>query len=261
MGKICNLNRKTYIYVLEDPETKEVKYVGKTVSSLKHRLSQHLNDFRGKSYKSNWIRKLKSKNLIPIIKIIDIVTWEDSAKVEMYWIQYFSEYFNLTNLSLGGEGALGNIKTEEQILKLRKSLRKNSRPVYKYTLKGKFLSKYNSCAEAAEILSLRRENINQCCLFKKKSHGNFIWSYNPPNIFDFSKYIHDKVDYSKRDNNKNTFFLKRKIISITHMDSDMEIITNSMKDASFITGVSLPSISRECNFISPTVGRFRFKFK
>lgn len=48
------------IYSLNDPETGEVRYVGKTVSPLYKRLSSHYRD-KSKSYKTFWIYSLKKK--------------------------------------------------------------------------------------------------------------------------------------------------------------------------------------------------------
>lgn len=49
-----NLNENTIIYVLKDPETKEIRYVGKTVSSLQKRLKQHIYDTKkSKNHRSN----------------------------------------------------------------------------------------------------------------------------------------------------------------------------------------------------------------
>ena len=61
------------IYVLIDPETNEIRYVGKTIQSLKVRLTNHLYSVsKHNPYKFNWIQQLKSKKLIPIIMEIEI---------------------------------------------------------------------------------------------------------------------------------------------------------------------------------------------
>lgn len=263
MGKICDENRDTYIYTLEDPDTKSVRYVGKTVSPLKHRLSQHLTDTRGRTHKNNWIKQLLSNGKYPIIRIVDIVPWGISAEEEILWISYFSQHFNLTNLSFGGEGALGNKKTLEQIAKLRISLLKNSRSVHQYTLDGVYIQTFNSCSEAAEYYKLRRENINQCCLLRKKSHGGFIWSYKQKNEFSIEEYTHKPKDYKTMNLTNNSFVKKKRKVCITHRDTDVIILTDSVKAASFITKVSTASVSRECNGLNKTttpLNNFKFKF-
>lgn len=62
-----NENVETLIYVLKDPETKVMRYVGKTVHTLQRRLSQHLYDSRTKekrNHRLNWNLKGKTKSLI-----------------------------------------------------------------------------------------------------------------------------------------------------------------------------------------------------
>lgn len=36
-------NAKTFLYILKDPETEEIRYVGKTVKKLEHRLKEHIS--------------------------------------------------------------------------------------------------------------------------------------------------------------------------------------------------------------------------
>lgn len=56
------------IYSLNDPLTNEIRYIGYTKGSLKKRLKEHIYDSnRNKSHKCNWIRKLRSVGLNPVI--------------------------------------------------------------------------------------------------------------------------------------------------------------------------------------------------
>jgi hypothetical protein len=88
-----------YIYTLSDPNTNEVRYVGKTINT-KRRYKQHLYDKRQTSHKHSWIKSLKDIGLKPIMNIIEECNdnWEER---EIYWI---SKYDNLTNHKLGGNG-------------------------------------------------------------------------------------------------------------------------------------------------------------
>ena len=56
---------KGKIYILIDPNTNEIRYVGMTKLSLKHRLSLHLKEKKKITYKSHWIYSLKNNNQIP----------------------------------------------------------------------------------------------------------------------------------------------------------------------------------------------------
>jgi group I intron endonuclease len=96
------------IYVLVDPDTLEIRYIGQTINSVEKRLQQHIGAAkRGKkSYLYNWIRKLLNKNKAP--KIITIQNNAIFNESEKYWIQQYRNLdFNLLNLTDGGEGNLG----------------------------------------------------------------------------------------------------------------------------------------------------------
>lgn len=97
--------QNVHIYVLKDPETGEVRYVGKTKRSLKVRLKGHLKD-KSKNYKCAWIYSLKTRNLLPTIESIERTSDESWQEREMYWIQYYKELrARLTNSNRGGAGA------------------------------------------------------------------------------------------------------------------------------------------------------------
>jgi hypothetical protein len=93
-----------FIYVLKDPISEEIRYVGQT-NNLERRYSRHLaNSLNEKSheyqtYKSRWIRKIISENSFPIIEIIEECnSYLESNKKEKYYIERFTENgFKLTN--------------------------------------------------------------------------------------------------------------------------------------------------------------------
>lgn len=98
---------KTYIYTLAHPETKEIRYVGKT-TNLKRRYYQHFNTKICKKLSNkhlgNWLSSILNKGLKPSIEIIEECTnnWIES---EQYWIQQLKYWgFDLLNITKGGEG-------------------------------------------------------------------------------------------------------------------------------------------------------------
>lgn len=92
-----------YIYSLNDPDTDEIKYVGKT-NDPKRRIAEHLID-RTKSYKNSWIKGLLQKNKNPNLKIIEECFESNWEERERYWIKYYKDLgYSLTNLTDGGEG-------------------------------------------------------------------------------------------------------------------------------------------------------------
>lgn len=70
-------NIKTFIYVLIDPRTNEIRYVGKTVNP-KNRFKAHkcLKAAKG-GHLSSWISHLRKLNLCPEMQIIEEVNAEN----------------------------------------------------------------------------------------------------------------------------------------------------------------------------------------
>lgn len=101
--------RVTRIYVLRDPRTGEVRYVGKTALSLAGRMSAHRRDARGgrQTHSAKWIRALLRAGIEPIAQVIEEVA-EGWAERERFWIAHFrAQGARLTNLADGGGGVIG----------------------------------------------------------------------------------------------------------------------------------------------------------
>lgn len=116
------------IYKLIDPISNEVRYIGKTKNSLTKRLYEHftIRNLQTNTHKNNWIKKLITLNLRPLIEIIEIVDEISWIEREMYWIKFFKDNgANLTNTTDGGEGAFGFKMPKESIKKALETRRKN----------------------------------------------------------------------------------------------------------------------------------------
>ena len=93
--------KEVKIYKLIDPRNGNIRYVGKTINSLKYRLYKHIYDKPlHNTYKFNWIQSLKILGLKPEIELIEICDDSNWRERERYWIAY---YDNLTNNTTGGE--------------------------------------------------------------------------------------------------------------------------------------------------------------
>ena len=79
----------TQIYVLIDPRTEEIRYVGKTVKSLKARVADHRRRF-------DWN---------PRIELVQEVLDDFWQEAERYWIAYYRSIgCDLVNVAKGGAG-------------------------------------------------------------------------------------------------------------------------------------------------------------
>lgn len=97
-----------FIYCLSDPETHEIRYVGKAID-VRARLSSHLGDKKS-SHKSHWIKSLLSRGLKPELEILESffesndLDWQES---ERWWISYLRFIgCKLTNYDSGGRSGM-----------------------------------------------------------------------------------------------------------------------------------------------------------
>lgn len=113
--------RQWFIYVLRDPRTNEVRYVGWTYDPAK-RLRYHLYDAtKGGTYKANWITQLRSLGLIPSMEIIDEghgVGWGEAERRHI--AAYRAIGARLTNMTDGGDGNPGWVPSEATRKKMRR---------------------------------------------------------------------------------------------------------------------------------------------
>lgn len=98
--------KTTFIYSLSDPDTREIRYIGKA-NNIQYRLWAHIheakNDLRN-MHKCNWIKTLLKEDKKPIIEIIEEVSLDGWKDAEIYWIAQFKAWgFNLINKTAGGE--------------------------------------------------------------------------------------------------------------------------------------------------------------
>lgn len=129
------------IYVLRCPISKEIRYVGMTRLSLSHRLHLHIKEKKkGITHKTNWVKSLLDKKLIPIIEQIDSSSnLEELCEKELYWIQYYLERgIKLTNTII--------TYSNKPYKDFKNHLPKK---VYQYDLEGNLVNIFSSGYEAA----------------------------------------------------------------------------------------------------------------
>lgn len=95
------------VYALEDPRSKEIKYVGLT-KNLKNRITRHVYQGRhtpNLNERTLWLKSLLDDGFRPGVLILEKTT---NPMYEKYWIRYFWETGqNLTNISEGGDSHPG----------------------------------------------------------------------------------------------------------------------------------------------------------
>ena len=159
----------TNIYILIDPITQEVRYVGKA-NNITQRYKAHLNRARKHQiHKKNWINSLKKQGVKPLIEVIDVVPISEWIFWETYWISQFKVWgFDLINYTLGGDGCTFGNQT---------SFKKGEGGVKIVCLEkdGTYVKTFDSI-KAAEN-STHKRGIFSVINKKTKTSGGYIWLY------------------------------------------------------------------------------------
>lgn len=102
----------TNIYILIDPISNEIRYVGKA-NNIKQRLDNHKNRCRDtNTHKRHWINKLRLNGLYPELEVVDKVLVSEWHYWEKFWISYYKSIgCKLTNVTHGGDGLSYGNKT------------------------------------------------------------------------------------------------------------------------------------------------------
>lgn len=218
---------KTYIYGLIDPNTKIIRYIGKS-DCPKTRLSNHIQTSKkSNTHKSNWIKSLlkdKKKPEIIILEEVDNDIWEEREK---YWIKKYKDSgVDVTNFTNGGEGG---------------------EKVY-FISKEELYQKY-----IVENLSL-----NECKKIFNTSASTISANLKEYNI------IKDKSVWQKQCKNKNSpkdRILERNIVLQYNLNGNLIAKHIGIKEASKSVNRGFGSISRCCLGKAKTAYGFIWKYE
>jgi hypothetical protein len=151
---------KVKIYVLVDPITLKVRYIGRTKGTLKKRLAEHVckakKNYSLCSHVANWIRSLLKMNCKPFIRqIAEVEGWTNSYEFERFLINKYKD--RLVNHDDRGEGGLQRNFTPELKVKISNSLKKfystniikTCTEVHAYNYDGTYYKSYHSIKAAS----------------------------------------------------------------------------------------------------------------
>lgn len=224
--------KKVKIYALINPETEEIKYIGKTIRTLEQRLTNHICDAKSKRYKNytiNWINSLLKKNITPEIILIEEINYEDNWEwLEQYWISQFKSWnFNLTNLTIGGDGNKNQKFSKESQIKKSETIKKK-------ILLGEISYKERSIKISNKLKGIKRSEITK----NKVRLANLGKKYSLESKLKRAKTV---LQYDLNGN-----FIKEWLI---------------MGEASKVLKISKGAISNVCKNKQKTAGNFKWKYK
>jgi len=209
--------RKVFIYGLICPLTNQIKYVGKTIQQLKKRLKCHVNPSdKDLTYRANWIRSLKNQGLKPTITLIEECTENNWIEREVYWIDYYSKQFELTNYAKGGNGGhYVKISTREKLS--LNYVEKWKNPEYKNTMR-----------EMSKKLWENEEHKNNMSVIKKQQWLDEDYRNK---MSEMTKKLWENEDYR---NNRLTDESKEKIrqakLGSTHTQESKDLMSIKHKE-------------------------------
>ena len=236
---------KVHIYVLIDPISLKIRYIGRTSNSLNTRLIGHLSKARrGNTHKDLWIKKLMRSEQIPIIKLYkDVEGWKESHRYEQQLINKCLKHgFELVNLDDRGEGSINKIITSHQRSKISKTLKEGySKGLIKptkttkvtiYDLQGNYIQEYKSCSECCKNIGIPQSSLENVLSRRVKRWKNYQITYGEnPGIYKINKKEMKNI---------------MKQVAILTIDSteDKILLFDSYKEAAEYLKVSSPTIRR-----------------
>jgi DNA-binding XRE family transcriptional regulator len=117
-GKNLDHQSKIYIYSLSDPDSGQLRYIGKSIRP-KGRYWNHCLE-KSKCHRTNWIQSLVKAGKRPVLGILEILSpHEDWQEAERRWIAHGHHHgWPLTNTTEGGEGVPGlSGESKERLLR------------------------------------------------------------------------------------------------------------------------------------------------
>ena len=149
-----------YIYLLKDPTTKEVVYVGET-SNIKKRFDAHKWGSRSNDSKEKleWAYNLKKLGLEPILEIVDFAKDKNEAliKENKHIVDCLNKNIKLFNID-------------------------NTKSIKQYDFEGNLIAEYSSKVVAKKLTGIIPRD-------KRMSAGGYFWSYDK-----FDKELVNKKD-------------------------------------------------------------------
>lgn len=179
----------TKIYQLRDPNTNQVRYIGKTTKELWERLAYHINSiYRSRKFPAlqNWILELLKSNKIPIIELLETTTSGNENFLEKLYIEKaIKEKVCLLNIIY-----TNNKEYFDYHSKIHSII------IYQYDLEGYFIAEWKSILDAANYYGLDSSNLSSSAKGGRKLAGIYQWRYfKADKISSYIRTIHRKKVY------------------------------------------------------------------
>jgi len=145
-----------------------VRYVGRSKADCgKSRLEHHLWETRRgtRSHKCNWINSVQSAGGKIVSTVLESgLTWGESTMREVFFIAHYRDMGSLTNMTDGGEGAVGAIPSSVTRAKMSAALKgrplsAEHRAALSAATKGKKRKPHSAEARANMVVAQRKRRL------------------------------------------------------------------------------------------------------
>ena len=186
----------TYIYALKDPNTNNVRHIGKSNNPLRRLNLYHIPQTKLKrTYKECWISSLLNMNKKPILEILEEVNLKNWCEKEKHYIKYYNKLGNkLVNGTTGGESFNFTDIIKKKISKSLINNKYSSKSIIQYDLYGNKINEFPSISEAERITKIAASNICSALKGKLNIAGASCWSYKDETK-DFNVTSHKIIVY------------------------------------------------------------------
>lgn len=228
---------RVHFYVLEDPNTNEIRYVGQTVNP-ENRFRNHIWESKEKNvtHKHRWVVSLLRRNQQPIMRVIGsaLINSISANRIEGALIKRYGKKCRLTNL-------IDRSRNQSVIV---------TKPVSQYTMQGEFIARYPNANQAAIAIAGQDAAITTVCRNPNgrgnRSRYGFLWAY------DGEVPIAVSVDYRR-------LVTAKQVIQLDLEGNKLNEFA-SCRMASEVTSVCYKRISACLNGRQHTAGGFKWLF-
>ena len=274
-----------YIYKITN-KINNKPYVGKTVSSIQDRWSNHIYDAFTKQ-SDYLIHQAMRKYGIENFKIEEIEQCLNAIldKREQYWIKTINSHFEKGygyNMTYGGDGAL--TYSDEDILELwnqglkscqiakqlgaspntisnrlkelkpgearKRHSNSNKKAILQYDLYGNFIRKWDCAQNAEKELNISSGSINKCCKHQRTFAKNSFWLYED----DTTSITELMINYAQS--------IKCRDVDLIDEQGNILEHFNTAAEAERVKGITRGKVSEVCNHKRgrKTAGGYRWQW-
>jgi hypothetical protein len=124
------------IYGLYDPDTDELRYVGKA-NNAKKRLKTHVLERGYRRPVNNWVKSLIEQGKAPVMKILEVVDADKWEEAERRLIAKYRQTCKLLNLADGGAMPSQTKEQRRKAAKASNAAQLNKHPAWRKLVKAK----------------------------------------------------------------------------------------------------------------------------